>query len=378
MKGVGKLKINLSAIQKNWQRFNQLTIKKNQVAAVVKADGYGLGVGPVVKALHEAGCEIFFVASLSEAIEVKEVVEACLMAKRAGKDPEIYILSAIKPDDFQLCSEKNFIPVLYSVAQIKHWAHYCSEKSITPRSAIKVDTGMHRLGISEAELVELISDAEVLKACNPVVLMSHLACADDKDHPLNAEQLNKFTICSELFKSVFPEIKLSLANSSGVFLGEQYHFDIVRAGIGLYGGNPSPYQENVMLPVVDLDLPIAQIKEVEGPAAVGYGATFAISPNQKMKLAVVLGGYADGVLRSLSNTGVGYIAGEIVPIVGRVSMDSMIFDVSAVDDNLLENASISLIGSEQSVDQLGKLAGTISYEILTSLGDRYDRDYIGL
>ncbi|MGI1677146.1 MAG: alanine racemase [Cellvibrionaceae bacterium] len=374
MKSVGQLKINLAAIQKNWQQFDRLTSSNTNVAAVVKADAYGLGAKPVVKALFEEGCNSFFVATLREAFEVKLAVsEVAPIEQRA---PDIYILSAIRKEDFPSCVEEAFIPVLYSVDQIKNWAEYCVGNSIDPQSAIKVDTGMHRLGISKSELLDLVEEEKTLSACHPVLMMSHLACADDNEHPLNEEQLQCFEACAESFRSLFPEIKLSLSNSSGVFLGAQYHFDIVRAGIGLYGGNPAPYEKCKMLPVVNLDLPIAQVKEVVGPAAIGYGATFAVSKNEKIKLAVALGGYADGIFRSLSNAGEGFVAGKAVPMVGRVSMDSVIFDVSCIEDNLLKNASVSLMGPDHVVDKLAGEANTISYEILTSLGDRYDRNYV--
>ncbi len=379
VKSVGTLKINLAAIQKNWQQFEQMTSTETRVAAVVKADAYGLGAKQVVAALFAEGCEHFFVATLAEAIEVKDIVSGIVAEISRQKMPMIYILSGINPGEFEQCADEDFIPVLYSVDHIKSWADFCIEKSISPSSVIKVDTGMHRLGISEPELVKLMQEKTLLQACHPVLLMSHLACADDKDAVLNGQQLSVFERCATAFKALFPSSKLSLSNSAGVFLGREYHFDIVRAGIGLYGGSPTPYTQNPMHPVVDLALPIAQIKEIEGPATVGYGATFTIPANKKMKLAITLGGYGDGIFRCLSNTGSGFVAGVRVPVVGRVSMDSVIFDVSGVDDTLLENQFVSLIGSEKDsenlVDRLADEAGTISYEILTSLGDRYDRIY---
>lgn len=380
MNTAGELIIDLSAIQKNWQLFDRMTSSKTKVAAVVKADAYGLGVEPVVRALHRVGCNHFFVATVEEAVGVKSILKTVFQSDASSSStfPEIYILSAIQQRDFSLCSQENFIPVLYSVALIKQWAKFCSDHKLAAQSAIKLDSGMHRLGISDDEFLELLKDEKYLQACHPVLFMSHLACADEKDHLLNESQRQLFQICAEKIKALFPNIQCSLSNSAGIHLGESYHFDIVRAGIGLYGGNPSSEAQQKMSPVVELHLPILQQKKLQGPAYVGYGATAEIPAGQEKKLAIVAGGYADGLLRSLSNSGQGFISKYPVSIIGRVSMDSIVFDVTAVPNDVLKEESfVSVLNQRhQNVDDFADQASTISYEILTGLGVRYHRSYL--
>lgn len=366
----GTLTINLGAIQSNWQLLAKQLNGATEAGAVVKADGYGLGAGPVTKALYNVGCRTFFVATFDEAMVIKNQLDA---------DSRIFILTGLRPADIPASIEANFIPVLSSLTQCQQWADGCQRLGAQAFSAIKVDTGMHRLGMDERELKTLIEDDKLLLSCSPILLMSHLACAELPDHPLNQQQLSAFQACAAQVRQRVPNIALSLANSSGVFLGDDYQFDLVRPGVCLYGVNPTPYTDNPMRPVVELTLPILQIKTVQGPASVGYDATYAIEAGAKRRLAIVAGGYADGVFVHLSNRGTGLLAGQLVPIVGRVSMDSTIFDISAVDELVLTdpaNQRITVINQQHDVDQLAREAGTIGYEVLTSLGQRYYRRYL--
>ncbi len=374
----GLLSIDLSAIQSNWKQVDASSASETQTAAVVKANAYGLGVQSVAPALYMAGCRHFFVANLVEAIEVK----ACLES-----DVQIYILTGLRVGEEALCLQQGFIPVLSSLGQVKAWAKACvdgqgeNKRLATNNCVIKVDTGMHRLGLSEQELSTLCSNYEVMQACPPLLLMSHLACADAPEHVLNQQQLACFRRCAEMMQSVWPQVKLSLANSSGICLGSDFHFDMVRPGACLYGVNPTPQFTNPMATVARLRLPILQIKSVGGPATVGYEARYSIAEGENKKLAIVAGGYADGLFNHLSNRGFAYLAKKRVPLVGRVSMDSMVFDISAVDEAELEfqeQPCVEILNDDHGVDALAAEAGTIGYEVLTALGNRYHRQYDGL
>lgn len=364
----GTLSINLAAIKANWQTFRAQLAPTCECAAVVKANAYGLGVQPVATTLSQAGCDTFFVANLAEAQELRSFLTA---------EKRIFILSGVRQGEEAECIESGFIPVLVSLPHIEAWAQACRQLGAQAFSALKVDTGMHRLGLTQDEFSQLLSQPELILSCSPVLLMSHLACANDSTHPLNNEQLQVFTACVDAIRKVVPTIKTSLANSGGVFLGGDFHGDLVRPGIGLYGGNPTDKNTNPMQSVATLTLPILQIKTVAGPASVGYGATYTVAQGEKKTLAIAEGGYADGFLRSLSNNGFGLFAGQQVPVVGRVSMDSIIFDISDIDETLIQKhpAEIVVVHPDHDIDALATEANTIGYEILTSLGQRYRRVY---
>lgn len=364
----GKLTIDLAAVRKNWQLARAQCAKSTECAAVVKADGYGLGAEKITAALYQQGCRTFFVASLEE---------ACALESLALPSLQICILDGLRPGEEQRCAESSFVPVLFTLDQIQRWSVVNIRRTSPGPCIIKVDTGMNRLGLTASEFRMLCEQPDLIRSCHPRMLMSHLACADEAEHPLNSQQLALFRRCGEAIKTIVPDIKLSLANSSGIYLHSDYHFDLVRAGVCLYGVNPQPYRDNPMTPVVILSLPIVQIKEVIGPAAVGYGATFEVPAGDKRILAVALGGYADGIFRYLGNVGHGVIAGQVVPMVGRVSMDTTVFDISSVATTVREESSvIDVIDQRVTVDDVAKSAGTIGYEILTALGGRYHRDYL--
>lgn len=366
MAATGKLEINLAGIQSNWEKLNRQSGLHSQCGAVVKANAYGLGVIEVVNALRAVACDHFYVATMAEAIELRQHVQG---------DYELIVFGGQAHDCYEECAQYNITPVLVSVEQVHLWSKQNSVAQKPLASIIKIDTGMHRLGLSLDELESLLAEETVLRTCQPSTLMSHLACADEPSHPLNQIQLDRFKQGLKSFRDVFPNVKASLANSSGIFLGADYAFDLVRPGCSLYGINPTPDKPNPMEAVVSLSLPVTQIKQIHAGESAGYGGDY-IAPVDR-KLAIVFGGYADGLLRSLSNVGFGFCGDTKVPIVGRVSMDAIIFDVSSVPESMLdtETLSIDIIGPHQSVDDLAVLAGTIGYEILTSLGMRYQRYY---
>jgi len=351
------LRIDLDALAENY-RIIQRQVAPATVAGVVKADGYGLGAGIVAEALMDAGCRHFFVAHLSEAVALKPML---------GQEISLFILNGLQPGAERDCTAIGAIPVLNSLDQLGRWAMVAQELGQNLPAALQVDSGMSRLGLPPEEVAILAAEPERLKGIDLRLLMSHLACADDPDAAFNATQRANF----EALSQHFPNVPRSLHNSGGSFLKGQ-HFDIVRAGIALYGGAPQG-ELHPMQPVVSLEARIIQLRNVPAGTAVGYGLTHRCErPTQIATIAV---GYADGWPRHLSNSGSAFIAGHRVPIVGRVSMDSITLDVTDVPDLFLyPGAPVELLGSHQTVDQVAADAGTISYEILTKLGHRYHRD----
>ncbi len=363
------LTIDLDAITAN---YHSLTDRLGGVkpAAVVKADGYGLGAGPVAATLAKAGCRVFFVALLEEGIRLRHALN------EAGDsdfvNAEIHVLGGLMPGTEETFDASRLIPVLGSLDQIHNWKQYCARLDQPLPCDIHVDTGMARLGLPPEELAKLEIEPSRVDSLNIHFVISHLACTDETDHPKNAEQLDAF----RHVRRVLPQGRASLANSSGIFLGTDYHFDLARPGAALYGIAPVQGQANPMAQVIRLQGKIAQVRGVDTPQTVGYGATHrAEGP---ARIATVPVGYADGYLRYLSNKGSGYIGNIPVPVVGRVSMDLITLDITDVPEHLCPvGGLVDLIGPNNPVDQVADEAGTIGYEILTSLGNRYHRVYVG-
>ncbi len=353
------LMIDLGAVVANWRKLAGL-VAPATCAAVVKADAYGLGAVPVATALQAAGCRSYFVACLNEALALRPHVA----------DAEIYVLAGAArgfEDDF---ARHRLCPVLNSLPDIAAWAAFARRAVAAPPVAIHIDTGMSRLGLSPAEEARLGEEPDRLAGVAVACVMSHLACADQPEHPLNARQQAAFAS----IRQRWPGATMSLAASSGIFLGSAWHGDLCRPGVALYGGAPVPGRANPMAQVVDLRARILQVREIDEGWSVGYGATHRAGRRATIVTAGV--GYADGFLRSLSNRGHGYISDIRVPLVGRVSMDLITFDASAVPGDLLyPGAEVELIGPHVSIDAVAADAGTIGYEILTSLGARYQRIY---
>lgn len=355
------LTIDLAAVVANWRLLQRL-VAPAACAAVVKADAYGLGVAPVARALHRAGCRTFFVACLAEAVAVRPHVA----------DSAIYVLAGVPPGCEDAFVRHQLRPVLNSLIDIAAWRGFANRTAAAPPVAIHFDTGMSRLGLPPDEAARVRDEPDRLDGVAVACVMSHLACADQPDHPLNARQQAAFAG----LRQRWPGVQMSLAASSGIFLGPAWHGDLCRPGLALYGGAPVPGRTNPMTQVVDLRARILQVREIDPGWSVGYGATH--HARRRATIATAGVGYADGYLRSLSNRGHGYIGDIRVPLVGRVSMDLITFDASAVPAALLApGAEVELIGPHIGIDAVAADAGTIAYEILTSLGGRYRRVYRG-
>ena len=351
------LTIDLGAVAANYRLLAQKAAPAT-TAAAVKGDGYGLGLGPVAGALAGAGCETFFVATLDEAIALRGILEHA----------EIFVLNGLiagPPADF---TEYRLTPVLNDLGQVAGWRDYCRDAG-RQAAALHLDTGMARLGLPPAELDILAAEPERLDGFELRCVMSHLACADQPDHPLNRKQRDDFAAAL----ARLPTAPASLANSSGIFLGPDWLFDMVRPGAALYGVNPVPGRPNAMAPVVRLQAKILQIRDVDTPQTVGYGATHGfMGPT---RVATVAAGYADGYLRSLSGRGTACFGDVALSIIGRVSMDLITLDATRAPE-ARPGDMVDLIGPNHDIDALAAQAGTIGYEILTSLGKRHRRRYL--
>jgi alanine racemase len=359
------LTIDLHAIQKNWLQL--VALSRTNVAGVIKANAYSLGAKEVGNALYTVGCREFFLASFEEASAARSYLPA---------DTLIYVLGGLRNIDLAELHERGITPVLCSAYDIEQWLAFKKKVNINAIAALKINTGMTRFGLDENEFSSLCNNIERLKAINPALLISHLSCADDSNQPQNHRQLNRFVKSLGQIKKVLPSIRASLANSSGIFLGKDWHFDLVRPGAALYGINPTPLEINPMNPVLRLTLPILQIRTLSNVEFIGYGATANLSAGARV--AVVAGGYADGAHRSLGGQPEGMLLGCKVKAIGRISMDSMMFDISNVNESedKLMNASIDVVGDHFPLDVLMAKNHSLGYEVLTSLGSRYQRHYL--
>ena len=356
----GHLTIDLGALARNWQAANDASGTAT-TSAVVKADGYGLGVVRVVEALYRAGCRTFFVALASEGLAVR----------KALPDADIYILNGIMNGTASAMVEADLVPVLNDLTQISLWKGCCDAADRPLPAALMLDTGMSRLGLDADQVSTLGSSPEVLGNLDLKLVMSHLACADDASSDMNARQRTSF----DALRAKLPDAPASLANSAGIFLGEDYHYDLTRPGICLYGASPFAAGSAPFDPVVRAMAEIIQVRDVKAGDTIGYGATYTASA--AMRTATIAAGYADGIFRTAGNSAMAAINGTLVPYVGRVSMDLIALDVSALDSASVKAGDVvELLGSTVSVDDLAHATGTIGYEVLTSLGSRYERRYI--
>ena len=359
----GTLTIDLAAIVANW-----LTLKRQlltvECAAVVKANAYGLGLKPAVTALAGAGCKTFFVADIAEA----RIVRA------RAKDATIYVLHGFTLQCAEAFIELAVRPVINSMTELAEWDTFAAARAWQGGAALHVDTGMNRLGVSPEEAAALAPRVQT-ENHGIALFLSHLACADIPDHPLNAKQLQLFR---EL-RTLYSGIPASLANSSGIFLGDATYFDLARPGAALYGINPTPGRPNPMKSVVELTGRIVQIRAVAREQTIGYGATW--TARRHSRIAVVAAGYANGLLRAGSASdehpgGAAIVAGKKCPIVGRISMDLLMVDMTDLPDGAVRRGDFAtLIGGELSIDEVAAAAGTIGYEILTRLGLRCHLSY---
>ena len=353
------LTVDLGAIRQNY-RLLKARLGSIPAAGVVKADGYGLGAAKVDRALVEEGCDTFFVAHLSEAVALRKAI---------GAKPAIHVLNGIPPGAEGACVECGAVPVLNSLEQVEAWRAAARGAGKRLPATLQVDSGMSRLGIPPADVERLAAMADAFDGIDIVLVMSHLACADEPDNPANEMQLREF----KRLRAMLPKAPASLANSSGIFLGKQYHFDLARPGAALYGINPVPGRPNPMRQAVQLMAKVIQTREL--PAGVGVGYGHAFHTLEPIRTATISLGYADGwPRRAVTAAWFGDIK---LPFIGRVSMDSIILDISTLPPGSLKAGDlVELIGPRQTVDDVAALAGTIGYEILTSLGGRFHNVYV--
>src|ERR1700742_4602284 len=361
----GVLTVDLDALVANWRKLEKTAVPA-ECAGVIKADAYGCGAEPVARALPGAGCKTSFVATLDEARIVRAAVPAAA----------IYVLNGF----FQNCGEAyakiDVRPVIGDLNELAEWDVFCRRSGWSGGAAIHIDTGMNRLGLTLTEANGIVP--RINAGDHGITLvMSHPACAESLNHPLNAKQVTTFREIASNFSGV----PASLSNSSGIYLGPQFQFDLVRPGAALYGINPTPEADNPMKPVVELKARIVQIRNIERGETVGYGGTW--TARRPTRLALVSAGYADGYFRAASaNDGTRgaevVVAGKRCPIAGRVSMDLIAVDVTDLPNNAVRRGHmVTLIGEGITVDELAHHFGTIGYEVLTSLGRRYGRIYKG-
>jgi alanine racemase len=344
--GASELTIDLNALAANWRSLDALSAPSVETAAVVKADGYGLDAGRVAQKLVKLGVQSFFVAVAEEGQIVR---------KSVGDAPDIYVFSGHMAGDTERLQSANLIPLLNSPEQV---TRHFSDAPVHP-FGVQLDSGMNRLGLEPEDWAALRSD---LMDAGPRLVMSHLACADELEHRMNPQQLRVF---DEMTQGV---ARRSLAATGGILLGPEYHFEMTRPGIGLYGGMPFSDAQ----PVVQIEAPIIQTRTVRPFETVGYANAWEATIESQ--IATISAGYADGLIRAMGPKARVFAGDTPCPVIGRVSMDLITVDVTHLED---VPASLTILGPPQTVDDLAQAAGTIGYEILTSLSSRYTRRYQG-
>ncbi|ENN85093.1 Putative alanine racemase [Rhizobium freirei PRF 81] len=356
----GYLTIDLTALCRNYDKLCSI-VAPARAAAVVKADAYGLGANQVSKALYGRGSRHFFVAHFVEALRLRP---------HLPRDASIFVLNGLLPGNETACAEGGFVPVINSLDQLQQWSETARSLKRRLPAALQFDTGMSRLGIPPEERGAVAAHLTAADHLDILFVMSHLASADEAESIQNADQLAEMRRVAE----EFPGYDLSFANSGGIFLGGDFHGVLARPGIALYGGAPTGGVRNPMEPVVRLEVAVVQTRTVPTGARVGYGGVHVTKT--ETRLATIAAGYADGLPRSLSDRGSVYYNGVRLPIVGRVSMDSTTIDISALPEGTLSFGSlVEVLGDHQTIDDIARDAGLISYEILTSLGHRFHRQY---
>jgi alanine racemase len=366
----GRLTIDLDALKRNW-RLMAGKAPKASTGAAIKANCYGLGNERGASALYRAGCRHFFVANCAEGILIRQFVA----------ESEIFVFGGLTPVNAPFYHESALTPVLNSLQDIAIWAEWTRKAGSRRPCALHIDTGMNRLGISREEVRSYFGDQKNRIGITPVLVLSHLACADSPDNPMNRIQLERFREAT----AFFPETRLSLANSGGVLLGADYHFDITRPGIALYGGEAVNQSISPVEPVVTLEGRILQVKQVKNGETLGYGGAATLERDSVIAIAGL--GYGDGISRSASGHGIamrqickgaqGWIDGYRAPIIGRISMDVTALDVTDIPGEVLEKAQwVEFFGRNIKLDDFARAAGTIGYEVLTGIGQRVARLYI--
>ncbi len=357
-----RLLVDLDAIGNNWRRLREQAPQAD-CGAVVKADAYGLGALPVANSLWQAGCREFFVALLEEGLALRPVLPA---------EAVIHVLNGLTPGTEAACAQAGLVPVLNSLDQVARWRSQAARTRRQLPAVLQFDSGMGRLGLAEDEAHRLQAQAALQSGIEVRLVMSHLADAEHPENPVNRLQRDRFL----RIRAGWPSARASLANSSGIFLGPDFHFDLLRPGAALYGIAPRPEQVNPLLPVLRLQARMIQCRDIERGQSVGYNQTWrADRPSRIATLAV---GYADGYPRALGNRACVAIAGHAAPVVGRISMDTVTVDVTDVPRELLRpGAWFDLIDQRHDINQLARWAEASAYELLTRLGTRFQRIHHG-
>jgi alanine racemase len=363
----GRITIDLAALGENWRALAALTGPATECGAAVKADCYGIGVDKGLPALWWAGARTFFVATPQEGQE----------ARRLLPDATLYILNGLYPGASAFYAAHGLRPLLGSAEELREWAGFASEALAPLEAALHVDTGISRLGLSREEAHAAADGTLTGSPFRPAMVMSHLACADTPANPMSALQRQRFLELSALF----PGARRSLANSAGVFLGPDYHFELARPGIALYGARAAESAQSRLATVVTLEARVLQTHLLRKGETIGYGATYTATADTRV--AMIASGYADGYLRSSGSTddrpgAEVFAGGKRLPVIGRVSMDMLGIDASALGEQELARGDfVELFGANLPVDDTAERAGTIPYEFLTGLGHRYARRYVG-
>lgn len=356
------LRIDLDAIAANYRLVRDRVGPRTTCAAVVKADAYGLGLAQVAPALQRAGADHFYVAHLEEGIALRPHVTATT---------RIFVLHGPLPGTEEEFVAHGLTPVLNSAEQIAGWRALARQQEKVLPAVVQLDTGMSRFGLSMDDVRAIADDADLLAGIEPTLVISHLACADTPHNPANARQRARLLEMAALL----PAAPLALSASSGIFLGPEYHFDMVRPGAALYGIAPNEDAPNPLRPVVRLSARILQVRDIAAGDGVGYGLTYR-APGPR-RIATIGAGYADGCLRQGASQGAAWFGTTRLPILGRISMDSITIDITDVPAGQLgPDMAVDLLGPQHDVDAAARAAGTIGYEILTSLGHRYHRTYV--
>ncbi|MEO1198826.1 MAG: alanine racemase [Pseudomonadota bacterium] len=363
----GRLTIDLSALAANWRYLDEIS-GQAKTAGLIKGDAYGMGIAHIAPVLREAGCRTFFVATVSEARRARAAL---------GSEPVIYMLDGFLPGAAPAMREAEIRPVLGSLPEIEDWAGVCQADGNRRPAAIHIDTGMNRLGLEVAEVEALAARPELLASFTPKLCMSHFACADEPAHPLNVRQEAAFAH----LRALLPDMPASLANSPATLTRPDSYFDLVRPGVACYGGRAVNNRPNPMRPVVTLDVPVLQVRNVTKGDTVGYGAGHTATRDSRV--AILSAGYADGLIRTGSarddHPGANVlIAGHEAPAFGRVSMDLMAVDVTNLPAESVSRGTVATVfGAGLDVDTYADAADTIGYEMLTNLGRRFERVYVG-
>ncbi len=353
-----QLEINLSIISENYRALRAIYSGKN-VGAAVKANAYGLGMKEISLQVQQDGCSDFFVANIEEGMQLREIL---------GQYSNIYVLHGVFSNEEEIFHQQNLIPVLNHLGQIEIWSNFISKLSKKLPAVLHINVGMNRLGITEQELMQI--DQETISSIGLKFVMGHLSSSEDKTNPVNLKQLQEFCRLT----SRFHNLPKSLCNSGGIFLGKEYHFDIARPGAAIYGINPT--NEIQIRNPVRIYAPIIQLSALEEGHSAGYGGSYTNRQQKKIRTAIIPIGYADGVFRNLGNNMSFYIHSTPVPILGRVSMDLTIIDVSAIPEESLHiGQKVEIAGDNCTPDAIARTSATVTNEFLTGLGNRFDRIY---